>query len=57
MIQKRMMDKEQGGDLFDFKKLTERKVSPSISTKRLLEINQLQKENLVNRIAIHIQKS
>lgn len=57
MIQKRMMDKEQGGDLFDFKKLTERKVFPSISTKRLLEINQLQKENLVNRIAIHIQKS
>lgn len=43
--------------MFDFRKVTERKVSPPVSTRRLLEINQLQKDNLVNRIALHINKS
>ena len=43
--------------MFDFRKVTERKVSPPVSTKRLLEMNQLQKDNLVNRIALHINKS
>lgn len=43
--------------MFNFRKVTERKVSLPVSTKRLLEINQLQKDNLVNRIALHINRS
>ncbi len=52
-----MFNKDNDEDMYDFKKLTERKVAPSISTRRLLDINRLQKDTLVNSIGLCISKS